>query len=52
MNETNIVDYSNPVYETRDYYSRDSDTVINREGALNNPVYLEPDDPEKDYYTI
>ena len=52
MNETNIVDYSNPVYETRDYYSTDSDTVINREGALNNPVYLEPDDPEKDYYTI
>ena len=27
-----IVDYSNPVYETRDYYSTDSDTVINREG--------------------
>ena len=52
MNQENIVDYANPVYETREYYSQDSDTVINRHGALNNPVYLEPEDPEKDYYTI
>ena len=52
MNQNNIVDYANPVYETREYYSQDSDTVINRHGALNNPVYLEPEDPEKDYYTI
>ena len=52
MNQNNIVDYANPVYETREYYSQDSDTVINRHGVMNNPVYLEPEDPEKDYYTI
>ena len=49
LQDNNIVQYTNPTYETRDYNIGDSNSSLRQ--ARRNPIYLE-NEPEQDYYTV
>ena len=49
LHDNNVVQYTNPTYETNNYHIGDSDSSLRQ--SQRNPIY-EENDPEQDYYTV